>query len=446
VVRLTAWRILRSGSPTPLRDVDRAAAAGEIDERDRGLLRRIVGTEIRRRATLRAIVRHVVPRSVDADMAAHLHVALAQVFFLDKVPEHAVRSELSDAVRRTLGAPKVRHARESLRRAYEQLQQGHTGDPRRDLELRNAHLRDPIFPDPREHPLLWGEQALSMPAALLKRWGARHGEERAFALARRALEEPPLSIRAVRGERAELARELEAAGARVREGVHERILLAPAADAEIVASHAAFLEGRVTIQGETALRAAEALEPRPGEELLDLCSAPGGKTAVLAAAGARVVACDLRPERLERVGATLDRLRSREMVELVRADAGEALGERAFDGVLVDAPCTNTGVLAQRPEARWRFGPRSRAELGELQARLFAAGADRVRPGGRLVWSTCSLEPEENRRAVEAFLALRPQWTLEAEAEALPDVATTQERGGGPIDGGYHARLRRGPR
>jgi 16S rRNA (cytosine967-C5)-methyltransferase len=445
VVRLAAWRILRSGSPAPLREVDRVADDLALERVDRALLRRIVGTEVRRRATLRAIVRHVVPRGVHADMAAHLHVAFAQALFLDRVPEHAVRSELSDAVRRTLGPSKVRLARDALARAYELLAQGRSGDPRRDLELRNLHLREPVFRDPARHPLLWAEEALSMPAALLKRWSARHGQELAFALARRSLEEPPLSIRAVRGGRAGLASELEASGVRVRDGVHPAVLLAPAADVELVTAHAAFAEGRITVQGETALRAAEALEPRAGETLADLCAAPGGKSAVLAGAGARVVACDLRRERLERVRATLARLRPEGRVALALADAGAALRQRSFDGVLVDAPCSNTGVLAQRPEARWRFGPSSRAELRALQERLLAAGAERVRAGGRLVWSTCSIEPEENRRAVEAFLAGRSGWALEADAETLPDVATAQERGAGPVDGGYFARLRRGP-
>jgi len=111
--------------------------------------------------------------------------------------------------------------------------------------------------------------------------------------------------------------------------------------------------------------------------------------------------------------------------------------------VLVDAPCTNTGVLAGRPEARWRFGPAQKRELVELQARLLGEGAALVRPGGRLVWSTCSLDPDENRRQVDAFLAQHAGWSLEADAESLPDLVTTQEQGAGPVDGGYWARLRR---
>lgn len=441
MTRLAAYTILRSGSTTPLRDVDHMSESLDVDPRDRGLLRRIVGTEVRRRATLRAIVHAVAPALKNVELMTHLHIALAQALFLDRIPPHAVLSECSEAVRTTLGPSKVRIAREFIKSIYERIENAQSGDPRRDLVGRNLSFREPVFRDPAQHPLLWAEEALSMPAPMLKRWTARHGEQRAVALARLALDESPLSIRVVRGERADIASELNALGVTTREGQHARILVAPSSAAELVTSSAPFTEGRITIQGESALRAAEAMQARVGEELLDLCAAPGGKTAVLRASGARVVACDASAARLERVTSTLARLQLADGIELHATEFGEALGARTFDGVLVDAPCSNTGVLAQRPEARWRFGPASRAELALVQTRLIDRAAELVRPGGRLVWSTCSLEPEENRRVVDAFLARQPQWSLAEDHESLPDVETTQERGGGPIDGGYFARL-----
>lgn len=443
MLRRTAWQILRSGSTTPLRDVDRVIAAREIDERDGGLLRKLIGVEVRRRATLRAITRHLSGGRASSDLAAHLHIALTQLLFLDRIPEHAIRSEMLDAVRRTLGPSKVRLAREAWNAALELRQNGHVLDPRRDLEGRNLHLKEPVFHDPKEHPLLWAEDALSMPAALLKRWIARYGEAVAFDLARRALEEAPLSLRVVDVDRTSAREALSALGVEARDGVHPSVLLAPAEAAGAVTSSELFASGRLTVQGETALRAAEAVEARAGESIADLCAAPGGKTAVLAQSGAQVVACDVDAGKLERVASTLERLRLRERVELVETSFGEALEGREFDAVLVDAPCSNTGVLAQRPEARWRFGPATKSKLAELQTRLFDVAAQRVRVGGRLVWSTCSLEPDENQRAVQAFLERHPQFQLVAEAQALPDVATRQEHGPGPVDGGYYARLSR---
>jgi 16S rRNA (cytosine967-C5)-methyltransferase len=439
--RRAAWSILRSGSNTPLRDVDRVIAAREIDERDGGFLRKLVGVEVRRRATLRAIVRHVTHGRASPDLAAHLHIAFVQMFFLDRIPDHALRAECLDGVRRTLGGSKVRLAREALLAAFELRQNGHVHDPRRDLEQRNLHLRDAVFHDPAEHPLLWAEDALSMPAALLKRWSARFGEEKAFALARLALEEAPLSIRVVRGERASVASELEAVGVATRPGVHASILLASSDTAAALTASEAFTQGRITVQGETALRAAEAVGAREGETIADLCAAPGGKTAVLAQSGAKLVACDVSAAKLERVASTLERLGLRERVELVETSFGEALGAREFDAVLVDAPCSNTGVLAQRPEARWRYGPATKAELVKIQTQLIDRAAQLVRPGGRVVWSTCALEPDENQRAVQGFLARHPNFVLDAERELTPDVDTRAEVGSGPVDGGYHARL-----
>lgn len=440
--RLAAWSLLRSGSPTPLRDVEAAAREFDLAARDRALLRRIVGTEVRRRGTLRALVRHFAHRKLSADLVAHLHVALVQGFFLDRVPDHALVSECLDAVHRTSGPAGVRSVHGILGNALRARREGSSGDPCRDLVGRDLHLEEPFLRDPAEHPLLWMEDALSLPSALGKRWVARHGEETARALAQQALDEPPLSLRAVGIAREALAEELVAASCTPRPGVHPDVLLVPPDQAETALACAAFAEGRATVQGESALRAAEAVGAQSGERVLDLCAAPGGKTAVLAASGASVTARDVSPERLERVAATLARLGLAERVALEAGDGREG-GEADQDAVLVDAPCTNTGVLAGRPEARWRFGPAWKRELVELQAGLLAAGAARVRPGGRLVWSTCSIDPDENRRQVEAFLAANPGWSLEEDAEHLPDTATDREHGAGPIDGGYWARLRR---
>jgi 16S rRNA (cytosine967-C5)-methyltransferase len=228
-------------------------------------------------------------------------------------------------------------------------------------------------------------------------------------------------------------------GCSPRNGSHPQILLVPSEHTEKVLASDLFARGAITVQGETALRSAEMLGPRAGERLLDVCAAPGGKTAVLAECGARVLACDSSLERLVRVRAGLRRLGSAGGVDLVVCDAARGLATDSFDGVLVDVPCSNTGVLAQRPEARWRFGPASMQSLASLQERILVGCASRVRPGGRLVYSTCSLEPEENRRRVQTFLASHPAFALEEEKEALPDPRAP----GGPVDGGYAARLRR---
>jgi 16S rRNA (cytosine967-C5)-methyltransferase len=438
-LRRAAWKILRSGSATPLRLVARLAERRGLPDRDRGLLRRIVACELRRRATLRALVAGLGGAQLSPEAATFAHVGLVQLFFLDGIPSHAAVAETVRACGRTLGKGPTRRVRDLLLRAVRERREGASGDPRRDLPLAAWHFERALFHDPTEHPYLWAEDALSIPAPLVKRWAKRHGLERATELARTFLVEPELSLRVVRDASDTIFSELAAAGVPVRRTSHSRIFLVDRGGKSAVLRSAAFAEGRVTVQGESALRAAELVEPRDGERLLDLCAAPGGKSAVLAESGAAVLLGDKSTGRLALARETLTRLVPDARVLFVAGDAGSAFARESFDGVLVDAPCSNTGVLGARPEARWRFGPASRATLGLLQERLLAAGAELVRAGGRLVWSTCSLEPEENGQRVRAFLAAHEDWQLEAEEAALPGPPGTT----GPIDGGYAARLRR---
>ena len=197
----------------------------------------------------------------------------------------------------------------------------------------------------------------------------------------------------------------------------------------------------MTIQGEAALRAAELVQAEPGERILDIAAAPGGKTLVMAGSGAEVLAVDVRPRRLEKLPSAIQRLQPSGVVRMAAMDGDTGLGETAFDAVLLDAPCSNTAVLAGRPGARWRFGPASLRALTELQSRLLVCAARRVRPGGRLVYSTCSLEPEEGQRMISAWLAQNAGWDLEEEHTLYPSTQV-----GGPADGGYAARLRWNPK
>ena len=444
MIRRLAWQLLVDGGPTPLRGIEALAIEHALDARDRGLLRRIVATEVRRRGTLRALVRTLATGRPRREIALLLHVGLVQLFFLDKIPDHAAVSETVEVARERLGESSARYVNAVLRESIRARRVGASGDPRRDLVGRELHLEPVVFADPKEHPLLWAEDALSMPAPLMKRWTKRHGEEQALELARIALEEPDLSLR-VRTSLAQTERvtrdvlltEFTAAGIAVRAGLHPDVLLAASDETESVLANERFVRGELSVQGETALRAAELVAARPGERVLDLCAAPGGKTAVLAETGADVVACDVDETRLARLRSTLERLGLAARVEVRLVSRADALELGRFDAVLVDAPCSNSGVLAGRPEARWRF---ERSELGlleNLQAGLLARASAAVAPAGRLVYSTCSLEPEEDGRQVRSFLASHPEFTLAHELFALPAARGSA----GPIDGGYAALL-----
>ena len=185
-----------------------------------------------------------------------------------------------------------------------------------------------------------------------------------------------------------------------------------------------YREGRFVVQDPATLAAVDLLDVRPGMTVLDACAAPGGKTAQLAARMAgqgRLIAMDLYADRLQILQSTLDRTRQN-WVEVVQGDAtvNAPLDPPKFDRILLDVPCSNTGVLRRRPDARWRFSVQRLKQLCAVQQQILTRMLPRLAPGGRLVYSTCSLEPEENREQVQRALAATPDMRLEAVEERLP--------------------------
>ncbi|HEX8096787.1 MAG TPA: RsmB/NOP family class I SAM-dependent RNA methyltransferase, partial [Pyrinomonadaceae bacterium] len=234
------------------------------------------------------------------------------------------------------------------------------------------------------------------------------GREEAQAFALSNNERPPTAFRLVPAGDAErdVLEELRAAGAELEAS---RVAL----DAWRVKGAGAVVrnlaaEGLIYIQDEASQLVAHALGAQPGELILDACAAPGSKTTHIAArtsSRAHVVAGDLYEHRLRLVREAVGRQRAA-TVSLVAYDAEAALPFKSalFDRVLVDAPCTGTGTLRRNPEIRWRISPSDIPDLASRQASILRNAARAVRPGGRLVYSTCSVEPEENEEVVEAFL------------------------------------------
>jgi 16S rRNA (cytosine967-C5)-methyltransferase len=210
-----------------------------------------------------------------------------------------------------------------------------------------------------------------------------------------------------------------------------------------------FAEGAFWVQDAAAALPARLLAAQPGERVADLCAAPGGKTAQLAAAGAEVVAVERDPARLARLDTNLQRLRLR--ATLVQADAADWTPDERFDAVLLDAPCTATGTIRRHPDVAWLKRPRDVTALAAQQDRLLAAAAALLRPGGRLIFAVCSLQPEEQNPAIAGRM-LRPDPFTAAELADLPEALTEdgclrthpglwRELGG--LDGFFAARFRK---
>ncbi len=183
-----------------------------------------------------------------------------------------------------------------------------------------------------------------------------------------------------------------------------------------------FAEGRWWVQDAAAAIPARLLNLKPGETVLDLCAAPGGKTLQLAATGATVTAVDRSAARLKRLSENLARMELK--AEVIVADAAAWSDKRTFDAVLLDAPCSATGTFRRHPDVLWAAKPSDIAKLSAVQTQLFDATADRVKPGGRLVYCVCSLEPEEGEAQATAFLARRSDFEIDPPAPG---------QGGAPI-------------
>lgn len=287
----------------------------------------------------------------------------------------------------------------------------------------------------------------NLPDWIAARWKATWGEQGLIALALVAREEPPTDLSLKPGADAQaLATAVDGEvlpGGTVRTGRRGD-----------VASWPGFEDGNWWVQDAAAAVPARLLAPRAGESIIDLCAAPGGKTLQLAASGAEVVALDRSDSRLKRLRANLERTGL--SAEVVAVPAEDWEDDRTFDAVLLDAPCTATGTFRRNPEVLRATKPADVAKLADVQHRLLDAAAERVKPGGRLVYCVCSMEREEGETQIIAFLRRNPAFRTVAAVPAevgAPDEALTPEgwlrilpsmwtdKGG--VDGFFVARLDR---
>lgn len=392
-------------------------ALGELAPRDRQLARLLVVTVLRRMGELDALAAPFLRFVPEPPRLRHiLRLGIAQLAILGTPPHAAVHTTVELA----------RH--------------GHA----KAVPMINAVLRRVAGHAATRLPELDGPR-LDTPDWLWRSWVAAYGEPTARAIAEVHLREPPLDL-VVRGDPEKAAADLEA------EPLWRDVVRRPVGGA--IEELPGFAEGRFWVQDVAASLPARLLGPRPGDRVIDLCAAPGGKTLQLAAAGARVTAVDVSAPRLERVRANLARLRLE--AELVDADVTVWRPAAPAPFVLLDAPCTATGTIRRHPDILHHKRPADLTRMTELQDRLLDAAAAMLAPGGRLVYAVCSLQPEEGAPRIEALLARAPGLRRDPirpeELAGLPLVPDPSgavrtlpchwaERGG--MDGFYIARLAR---
>ena len=338
---------------------------------DRAFVQDLVYTVVRRFRALRSVLGELMKRWPKGELEALVLVGAAQVLYMPDVPDFAAVSE-------TVAAAKMSGRDKRLDRVVNGV-------------LRNlVRRREEFQAKLAAAPLAERE---SYPNALVRRWTARFGAANAEALAKWH-NQPAETWLAYPDRFEKLARGRK------------------------VADVAGFADGAFLVQDPATAGAIELLDVKPGLSALDFCAAPGGKTVQIAwrLGGGRLVAQEVNPKRLRRLQTNLARMKLGwvEAVQALPADAG------LFDRVLVDAPCSNTGVLRRRPDARWRWDAEHLAQLTGLQAEILESAAAHVAPGGLLVYSTCSNEPEENADQVAKFLAAHPEFSEVARRESLP--------------------------
>ncbi|MCW5718056.1 MAG: RsmB/NOP family class I SAM-dependent RNA methyltransferase [Bauldia sp.] len=401
---------------------DGAAFVG-LEAADRGLARAIVGTTLRRHGEIRGALDRLMskpPTTRMGKLSAILDTAAAQILFMD-VPDHAAVSlalELAEA------DPKARH--------FKPLANGVLRALARERETFRAETVPPFADTPK-----W----------LAARWRKAFGEAGAAAIAEAHRFEAPLDV-TVRDDPAGWAEKLGGVAlptGSVRLDGKGRIEAMPG-----------FAEGAWWVQDVAAALPARLLGDVGGKTVLDLCAAPGGKTAQLAAAGAVVTALDLSPERLSRLKENLARLKL--PATTVAADGTTYDPPERFDAVLLDAPCSATGTIRRHPDIPFLKRESDLASLAVIQQALLARAVELTKPGGTIVFATCSLEPEESEAQIEAALRDLPVELMPLAAGDFPGLAAEWVVGGvlrttpghapgpgieGGMDGFFAARLRR---
>jgi 16S rRNA (cytosine967-C5)-methyltransferase len=401
-----------------------------LDARDRRWTRELVYGMLRRRgwldALLSARVRGGLAR-LDADIIDLLRLGAYQLLQMRSVPAYAAIAQTVELAKRRhgLGASKLVNAvLRRLDREREDLRVESPSDPVDALALTYSHPR-------------W----------LVARWVARWGAVETERLLAANNMEAPLILRPYHVVREQLEASLESAGVRVAEAPLVGDSIQIVSSISSLTELGAYRQGLFHVQDPASTLVTMYTAIAPGSTAADVCAAPGGKAIELARTAAVVYASDASPARLTRMMSNVRRLELKNVVPYVADARTPAL--RPVDAVLFDAPCTGTGTFRRHPDARWRLKPSDLAVMASVQRVLLRGAATAVKPGGLLVYSTCSLEPEENDGQIEGFLAEHPDWTLEPPPEgAVPSAVldagrlrVLPQRHG--ADGAFAARLRR---
>ena len=431
--------------------LDRMVGQTPLTPADRALAYELGLGTLRRQRTLRTITHAFLHREghLPRNLEAIIQVALYQLLMLTRVPPFAA---VDEAVRQ---AVQMHHKRQSglvnalLRTVLREVSPPTPGRAELAADVLPTgpdsyrRFKKPLFVNPQTDLAVHLAQVYSLDDTLVERWLANLDDPaRVRQICEQSVSRAPLTLRVnrLRATLDQARATLEAQGQTVLAHVNGHNLVL--GERAHVQELAAFEQGLIQPQDATATEVGLTAGPKPGMNVLDFCAAPGTKTTHLAELmdnRGRITAVDVSDEKIQRIAQNCQRL-GITIVEPMLSEHLNTLELGSFDLVLADVPCSNTGVLARRAEARWRFSQKMVSQMANDQLLLAMAAAEYVKPGGRLIYSTCSIEPEEGPRVAAALTARKPQMRLLGEYQTLPEGADRPETW---RDGGYLALLGR---
>ena len=405
----------------------------KLSEKNKGLIQEIFFGIIRWRNRLDWIIKKIYHGQLEKTprfIRYILQIALYQLIFMDRIPEYAAIHEAVELAKikgGTYWGKKVN----AILRSFQ----------------RSEHKID--FPELSTNPVEFIAVYYSHPEWMVQRWIERFGIDDTILLCEANNKTPLLSLRVntIKISVQELQSRLAQVDVLTSQSPYLKNFI-QAQNLPDLSQFQSFQEGLFSIQDVSAGLACVLLSPRPGDKIVDLCAAPGGKTTFLAELTkdeADIFAVDANLQRLNLIRQNLNRLKLKS-VQLVQAD-GTQYSSQKVDKLIVDAPCSGLGVLSKRVDLRWKRTPGQLEELSELQLKLLQNAAKLVKPGGVIVYCTCTIEPEENEQIVDKFLIENKNFRLEPASKFISKELTTSEgfvytlphQHG--IDGSFAARL-----
>ncbi|HLA69726.1 MAG TPA: 16S rRNA (cytosine(967)-C(5))-methyltransferase RsmB [Bacteroidota bacterium] len=418
------------------RMIDSELRSNEMNELDKGLMNEIVTGVIRWRAKVDWVLTgffHGNFTKAETNIKNALRVAIYQILFLDRVPHSAAVNESVEFIKRLRGQKVADLVNAVLRNI-----------------LRN--LENIRYPDPKENQIQYLAVVQSHPQWVVKRWVQRFGFEETMNLLEANNVRPDLTLRVNRMkiDFNYFLSKLEELQVQFARSAYLDFFVRVKHMAGIGASEM-FRQGFFVVQDESAGLAVRLLDPQPGDRVIDLCSAPGGKTTYvgeLMRNSGEIIAVDRYETRLNLVKNACQRLGIAN-AHFVVADATE-IALPPGDRVLVDAPCSGLGVLAKKPDSKWRREAEDLDALCDLQRKILDNAATMVKPGGTLVYCTCTTEPEENLGVIRSFLELHPDFSIDPASQFVDSrlvhpegfVETFPHRH--QMDGSFGIRLKKG--